>query len=297
MTFKQLLYVIEIAKVNSISQAAERLYVSQPALSLQIKNLEQELGYAIFYRTSKGLTLTASGEYFCEQAQLVLESWSQFQRHVLPLEKRRRSLRIGLGARVYSNSLFPYIAEYFERQPEIEVAFLTEAGGDSYGALKAGTMDIALDRMPESEILGEGSICEATELIREEQCVLMAAGHPLSQKKVIHLSDLQNVTIATGLEDSVEDRLLKKECMEQGIMIQRFWRSDSIETLMSMVQSGRGVVIGPRSFADYYGVQAVPFYPKRQDSLYFVCLKKQAKQPEIHDFQRYLKGLCRKKNE
>ena len=147
MNIQQLTYIVEIAKCKSISRASEYLFVSQPALSQQIRNLEKELGYRVFRRTSK------------------------------------------------------------------------------------------------------------------------------------------------GLEHSVEDRLLRKTYGEQNITWKRVIRSDSIDTVMKMVKSGSGIAIGPQSFAEYYGVTAVPLVPARQDSLYFACLKSKKKEPEIRDFQRYLTTL------
>ena len=67
MNIQQLTYIVEIANCKSISRAAEYLFVSQPALSQQIRNLEKELGYRVFHRTSKGLELTE------DKMDLVLE--------------------------------------------------------------------------------------------------------------------------------------------------------------------------------------------------------------------------------
>ena len=64
MTFKQLEYVLAIAKCGSLSQAAAKLYISQPALSEAIQNLEDELGFSIFSRSHLGMSLTSEGESF-----------------------------------------------------------------------------------------------------------------------------------------------------------------------------------------------------------------------------------------
>ena len=73
MTIAQVLYVLEIADCRSISAAAERQFISQSALSQQIQRLEGELGYPLFVRTPRGLTLTAAGETFCREARPVAE--------------------------------------------------------------------------------------------------------------------------------------------------------------------------------------------------------------------------------
>ena len=267
MNIQQLTYIVEIANCKSISRAAEYLFVSQPALSQQIRNLEKELGYRVFHRTSKGLELTEKGNVFYQKAQEMLKDWNRFKEEVISGTEHKK-LKIGLGARVYSNRLFPKIARYFERHPELEVTFYTEAGLDAYAAIKDGSLDMALDRMPENEIGMEKCVCFAKELIREKQCILMAPDHPLTQKKNASIMDCREYTMLTGLEYSVEDRLL-----------------------MKMVKSGSGIAIGPKSFAEYYGVTAVPLVPARQDSLYFACLKSKKKEPEIREFQRYLTTL------
>ena len=77
MTIAQVLYVLEIADCRSISAAAERQFISQSALSQQIQRLEGELGYPLFVRTPRGLTLTAAGETFCREARPVAEQWQR----------------------------------------------------------------------------------------------------------------------------------------------------------------------------------------------------------------------------
>ena len=290
MNIQQLTYIVEIANCKSISRAAEYLFVSQPALSQQIRNLEKELGYRVFHRTSKGLELTEKGNVFYQKAQEMLKDWNRFKEEVISGTEHKK-LKIGLGARVYSNRLFPKIARYFERHPELEVTFYTEAGLDAYAAIKDGSLDMALDRMPENEIGMEKCVCFAKELIREKQCILTAPDHPLAQKKNASIMDCREYTMLTGLEHSVEDRLLRRTYGEQNITWKRVIRSDSIDTVMKMVKSGSGIAIGPKSFAEYYGVTAVPLVPARQDSLYFACLKSKKKEPEIREFQRYLTTL------
>lgn len=84
MTIAQVLYVLEIADCRSISAAAERQFISQSALSQQIQRLEGELGYPLFVRTPRGLTLTAAGETFCREARPVAEQWQRLCSAVKP---------------------------------------------------------------------------------------------------------------------------------------------------------------------------------------------------------------------
>jgi len=298
MNISQVQYVLAVARYGSFSEAALHLFLSQPALSLQVRNLEAELGYEIFARTSHGVSLTKNGEVFCEHARSVVDEWERFRQTVYPkslLLKGR--LRIGMGARVYSNRLFDDIVQFFENHPELEVTFFAESGQDFISGLRAGTLDLALDRLPPEALISEQSDITANELIREPQCILMAPDDPRRDLSGITFSDLEGCTMMTGLENSIEDRTLRNLCQAHGITLNRVYRSDSMETVMQLVRSGKGIIIGPQSFANYYGVAAVPLVSEGEVSLDFICLKQNAKRQDIQLFQKYITGVCRKRKE
>lgn len=293
MTMQQVLYVLEIAARSSVSQAAQKLYLSQSALSQQLRRLEEELGYPIFSRTANGLQLTQEGLNFCEQAGPVAERWAEFCKSVQKKEKPQQlRLRLGLGSRVYSNLLFPQIAEYFQSRPEIEVTFVTEAGRDMVEALRKGELDLALDRLPIDENPSEHNELYAAPLIRERQCVLLSETDPRAGYASLAFRDLQGCAMISGLEDSAEDRSMKTALRKNHITVKRVFRTDGIDTSMRLVRDGMGVAMGPSSFAEYFRVKAVPLEPETWISLQFICLQSSLKRPEIQQFHDYLKALC-----
>lgn len=296
MTITQVLYALEVARCRNFSRAADNLFVSQPALSLQIKNLETELGYNLFSRTPKGIFLTELGQHFCKDAQVMADSWNDFQRRVCTQTQTGcRRLRVGMGSRVYSNRLFEDVVRFFEAHPDIEVTFLTEAGQDWVSALKEGTLDLAIDRLPPEPLLPDQRGFTAYDLIPERQCILMSKTDPRSSWETMTFQDLQGSTIITGLENSMEDRTLKQECRDFGVTLNRIYRSDGIETNMNLVRGGKGYVIGPWSFAEYYGVAAVPLEPEINVWLKFICLQKNAGRPEISALRRHLAKVCQER--
>ena len=235
--------------------------------------------------------MTPAGKQFCANAQPLLCAWEQFQApaNLAGVGKR---LRIGLGPRVYSNRLFDRIVHFFDTHTDIEVTFVTEAGQDFLAAIQAGTLDLAIDRFPPEELLtGHGLLC-STDLIVEQQCVLMSWNDPRSAWKHISFTDLQACTMISALEDSVEDKILKRICEKHGIVLRRIYRVDSIDAIMSMVQHGCGLVIGPHSFADYYGVAGVPLVPESTVSLKFISKLENNRWPEVILFRRYLEQIC-----
>lgn len=293
MNITQVQYVMAIAKYGSFSEAALHLFISQPALSLQIRKLEKELGYTLFLRTSQGVSLSKAGEGFCECAQPLINEWETFQQSVCPQSLLLHgSLRIGMGSRVYSNRLFDEIVRFFENHSELEATFFTEAGQDFIAGLRSGTLDLALDCLPPS---GDAMLRDdlmTHDLIREPQCILMALDDPRRNLPYISFSDLEGCTMMTGLENSIEARTLQRLCRANGIVLKRVFRTDSMDTVMQLVRRGKGIISGPKSFADYYGVAAVPLTPYTEGTLSFICLRKNEKRPDILLFKRYMIEIC-----
>ena len=90
----------------------------------------------------------------------------------------------------------------------------------------------------------------------------------------------------------MEDRTLRWLCREYGVSPGRLYRSDSMKTNMDLLRSGKGVIIGPKSFAAYFGAAAVPLTPPVTAALDFICLRKNADRREIATLRSYLQKLC-----
>ncbi len=99
MTITQVQYACEIARRGSMTRAAEQFYISQPALSEQIKALEAELGCALFRRSAHGTELTEAGKRFCKYAEPVIGAWKTLEQNSAELKTHTRAAFIsGLGS-------------------------------------------------------------------------------------------------------------------------------------------------------------------------------------------------------
>ena len=295
MTVTQITYVLHTAKELNISKAAEALFVSQSALSQQLQKLEKELGYRIFERTAHGLRITEEGEWFCTQAQSLLEHWEQFQKTVRTESTvRKRHLHVFMGARVYSNGLFQDVMQFLDEHRDIAVTFVTEAGGDFLAELKENKVDLAVDRLP-TEDATEDPAFYTCALVKERQCVLMSRDDPRAARPSIALNELHGSTVISGLENSSEDRMLKTICRTHGFSFGRIFRSDGIETGMNLVRNGKGIALGPKSFSNYYNVAAVELNPPTDVTLRFICLKDEMNREEVRLLCQYLKESCRRR--
>ena len=94
MTLQQIRYLITIAETGSLGKAAEKLYVSQPSLTSAVKELEKELGFPLFHRTSKGVVLTAEGLRFLPYARQVEAQYLNLMEAFGKMEKRRTSFAV-----------------------------------------------------------------------------------------------------------------------------------------------------------------------------------------------------------
>lgn len=297
MNVNQILYALTVARYKNFSKAAESLFLSQPALSLQIKKLEQELGFALFQRKAQGVAITAEGEKFFKDAQSVEFAWNQMLQNASILRgETRRHLRVAISTRIYSNGLFDDLVDFFDHHPEIEASFVTEAGADFFAALRNGTVDIALDRLPPVELLPDANNFFSCELFSEQQCFLMAKDHPFASSNTLSFSDMAGASYVTGLVNSLEDRSLKQFCREYGIRLGKIYRSDGITTVMDLVRNGKGITLGPRSFAEHYHVHAIPVEPTTYVSLNFICLMERAADQDISLLKNHLIKACSRFN-
>lgn len=285
MTMLQVLYVLEVAGHGSISKAAENLYVSQPALSLQIKRLEQELGCELFDRRPQGVRLTVAGELFCQDAQVAAKAWKQLQERAKQINAAtRRELRIGLGPRALASGIFNQVALFFDQYPETEVTYLTDMGDQIIAALEDKRIDLAFDRIPPKEVGLTLEHIAAFELFQERQCVLLSREDPRADLPEIALTDLDGSVLVSSSEISLDNSVMKTH----GVQALKVRRTDNLEVATALIRGGKGVALGSASFARRYHVAAVPTLPPDYVALNLLCRKQDAKIPLIHRLKEYL---------
>lgn len=186
MNLRQLEYFVAIAESGSLTQAAERLLVSQPSLSQQIRALEAELGGALLERLPRGVRLTAAGQELLGEARATL-AHSQRARRVVrrALELEAGQLEVAVTSSASLGILPAVLRDWQSRHPEIEVSLiefphrraLEEAARDGVG-------DIAVSSMPEA---WSGQV---ERLGWEEIVLVLPDGDPLLEREAVDLREL-----------------------------------------------------------------------------------------------------------
>jgi len=178
MDLRSLRYFVAVAEELNITRAAEKLNMSQPPLSSQMKGLEEELGTQLFIRGKRHLTLTASGTVLLRRAKQLLELSDQTQQEIRSIEGIAGHLNIGLVEGRAPYLLARWIAGFRMEFPKVSFSLWNGSGDDVLERLNRGLVDLALIAAPYNTELLEGIA-----VAREPWVAILSVKHPLAQEK------------------------------------------------------------------------------------------------------------------
>lgn len=234
MTLIQLKYFCAACRCHSLTGAANELFVTQPAISLAIKELETEFGIVLFNRQNNKLTLTTDGEMFYEKAVYILQYCNELQYEMNHYGKSRRPLRIGIPP-VLSSIFFPGMLDaYMDAFPESYVTL------EEYGSVRACDMilhdelDLALINMETYNV----DRLDSHVLLHDHLVFCVAQNHPLAEKKVIKFSDLDNQNIILFNKDSVQNSLLKTRFDANHVQPNIIMQGSQLYTIINFLRKG-----------------------------------------------------------
>ena len=145
MLFRQMRYFITVAECGSFTEAAERCYISQSAISQQIQALEKELGVELIHRENRRFSLTPAGEYFYSQSRNLLAEAEAVVRETARIGGTdEEKLRIGYLRSYGGQELHQAVAEFSRLYPEVEISIVTGTHEELYDLLRFGKVDLVL---------------------------------------------------------------------------------------------------------------------------------------------------------
>src|SRR5919109_2058925 len=185
MELRHLRYFVALAQELSFTRAAERLHVSQPPLSQQIRALEDELGTPLFTRTSRRVELTAAGEVFLEHAKAVLERIEQASSQARAIGAGTSGhLEIGLSGSLLLSPLPRLIASYRRSFPGVAVVLHEITPVAQLVALRERKIDLSFSRTAVDDALFISELAW-----RDPVVVALPRGHRLGRRRKISLAD------------------------------------------------------------------------------------------------------------
>lgn len=242
-TLQQIRILKTIATEGSFKSAAQKLHISQPAISLQIKNLEQQLNVCLFNRNKKQIYLTEAGQLLLRYSNRILPLCEETFNAIQKLQKLQGGTLIIGGSQTTGTYLLPRIIGLFRHHyPQVNVELQVYSTRRIAWGVANGQIDIGIVG---GEIPNElQPILEITPYVEDEFALILPPFHPLAKLKEIKKEDLYRLSfIALNTNSSIR-KVIDKTLIDNGIDNSRFkieMEFNSIEGIKNAVQSGLGV--------------------------------------------------------
>jgi DNA-binding transcriptional LysR family regulator len=195
-SIRQLRDFVAVASASSFTRAALESHIAQPALTHQIRRLENELGVTVFVRGPRGVTLTADGEELLAQAKTVLGEYDSLRELAGRLRRRAvGSLRIGFLAQGPGELLYEALRAFSVERPTIQVALQPFGFEDCFMGITRGLTDVGFSM----GALDEHEEVAAAPLFQESMVVAMATDHPLAGRNRLHISEVLSQPLFTDV--------------------------------------------------------------------------------------------------
>ena len=243
MTLNELRFIVAVAQEKSFRRAAEKSFISQPALSLAIQKLEEELGLKIFERSRSEITVTPAGSAIVEQAQRVLEEAERI-REIAAQGKNQLELPLRVGI-IYSvgpyllPELIPALKGIAPGMP-LEIEENITANLDVL--LKNGRLDVIVIALP----FGDANILTQP-LYDESFEVVVSNGHHWTKRRSIHPGELAGEKVLLLDSGHCFSNQVAEACPEMNRKGAEVQQGTSLETIRNMVASGLGITVLPAS--------------------------------------------------
>jgi DNA-binding transcriptional LysR family regulator len=262
MELRQLRYFVAVAEELHFRRAAERLHISQPPLSQQIRALEDELGFVLLIRTRRRVELTPAGAAFLRDARALLGELDGAVATARRIDAGQTGrLRINfVGSALFS--IVPGTVERFRRsRPGVEIELHERATVDQLRAVRAGLADVGLVRPP----IEPGGELSVRTVLRERTVAALPAGHPLAALSRVPLRRLAAQPLvlfprdqAPGFHDLLIGALVGTGAHPAAPRVIQY--APEMLTIIGLVAAGTGVSLVPES-VQRLGLDGVTYRP------------------------------------
>jgi DNA-binding transcriptional LysR family regulator len=252
-------YFAAVAAEGNLTRAAARLFVSQPALTKQIKQLESQLGVRLFSRSWAGMSLTPAGQALAGRTPAVLDEWDRALRETKAAASRATQvLRIGFMSSAANEATQEIIAAFARRRPGWRVDLQQAAWSDPTAGLASGDVDAALLRLP---FPGQDEV-RIEVLLTEPRWVVLPDGHPLAALEVIAFRDLWDEPFVAAPQETGWWRDYWLATAErQGHPVRIGYVTGQPDAWLAAIANGYGIALAPESATRYYARPGITYRP------------------------------------
>ena len=288
MTTKQIDYCIELAHTRNFSRAAEKLFVSQPTLTYQIRLLEEEVGFTIFERSGKGASPTPAGAQFVsflagmrEDLKRAIEQGQNYS------ATYRDSISVSLMVRQAVYFLPEAIRLFSETNSDVQIkpVFQYENGVESF---LRNEVDILFALKEQTKHIPG---IDVHELFESRVYLIADRADPLAGKNIIREEDLYGRTLMVGGGSPPALKAVQHRLINTGKI--RYFNSPDHDTTLTNVAAGKGICLAPGFLNDHSGQFAWIPYDCKESFSCVLCTHKADKRPIVSSFIHILNELYR----
>tara|TARA_R110002110_G_scaffold205066_4_gene416820 strand:+ start:14727 stop:15602 length:876 start_codon:yes stop_codon:yes gene_type:complete len=266
MDLRKLEIFLQVAELENFSQAAQRLHMAQPAVSIAVRKLEEELGSQLFDRSGRRVALTAEGRNLQQRAALIL-------REIEDLKRSTGALRDLLQGELLI-ACPSMLATYF--LPDLLSGFLAEHPGLKSSVTQAGTtrveqmllddeVEIGVTTSSDPQIAHE---LDLVPLVSEQMVLCVASNHPWARRRRISVRDLQDAPMVVYESGYYIRSKLDQLCARDNVTPDLRMQSNFLPLLVRMVKQGLGSTVGLKVMAEQEpGIVGIQLSPRVDVSL------------------------------
>lgn len=233
MNLNQLEYFCAAVRCQSITQAAKKLYVTQPAISGAIRELEREFSVNLFSHARNKLALTDEGQLFYERAELLLREVETATRQLKDLSTSRQPVCVGIPP-LWGSTFFPdLLRDFNDKFPDIRLTFYEYGSAKAAQLVQEEELDVALVNLSLDNPDKFHSVC----IGRDHFVAAVDPAHPLAGRKSVTLEELAGQPLVMYNTDSVQNRIIRSRFDRIGIVPNILIYTSQIYTMKSMIHN------------------------------------------------------------
>lgn len=241
--YKIFLYLFE---EKSISKTANRLYVSQPAISYSLKELESQLGYTLFYRNSKGIEPTVEAKELYGYVSTAFNILNDAEEHIKNLNNLNIGcIRVGAPSHIGVSYLAKYVAEFRKIYPGIKFEIISDSTSEMVEMLETRKLDIIVDTLPieSKKNVNKVSLAKLTNCFAYNK-------KSFADSRIKKLEDLENCSLILPSSTSSIRAKLNEYMESHNIKLAPILETGTTEVMLQLVRQGTGIGYFMKEFID-----------------------------------------------
>ena len=234
-----------VVRTGNMSAAAKELYISQPAVSMSIRHLEERLGAPLLIRTTKGVRTTPEGSVlyeYLEQALSLIKTAEEKYLEMLNLEMGE--IKIGASDTVISNFLMPYLERYNNTYTNINIKVTNKTTYETLRLLKSGKLDICFVNLP----IASDPDLEIVECLKIRDCLVGGLKYKELAKEGIQLKEIHRYPLLLLEDLSNSRRYLDHYAQENGVVLTPIIELGSSDLLLEFARINMGLTYVIKEF-------------------------------------------------